>query len=336
MAKHTITLITGDGIGPEITTATCKVLAAAGVDIAWDLQPAGMAALEQTGDTVPDSLLESIRRNKVALKGPLTTFVGKGFRSANVTLRQKLDLYVNLRPVQSIGGVASRFDKVNLVIVRENTEDLYTGIEALIMPGVAHATKLVTQRASERVARWSFEYARRMGRKKVTLVHKANIMKLSDGLFLNTFEEVAKEYPDINAEDKIVDALAMRLVMDPSEFDILLLGNLFGDIVSDLAAGLVGGLGVVPGANIGNDCAIFEAVHGSAPDIAGKGIANPTALIFSALLMLRHIGENAAADRIWRAIVLTLAMGYKTRDLGGSLTTEQFTDELVKEVSLRT
>jgi len=336
MAKHTITLITGDGIGPEITTATCKVLAAAGVDIEWDLQPAGMAALEQTGDTVPDALLDSIRRNKVALKGPLTTFVGKGFRSANVTLRQKLDLYVNLRPVKSIGGVASRFDKVNLVIVRENTEDLYTGIEALIMPGVAQATKLVTQRASERVARWSFEYARRMGRKKVTLVHKANIMKLSDGLFLNTFEEVAKEYPDIAAENKIVDALAMRLVMDPSEFDILLLGNLFGDIVSDLAAGLVGGLGVVPGANIGDNCAIFEAVHGSAPDIAGKGIANPTALIFSALLMLRHIAEDAAADRIWRAIVLTLAMGYKTRDLGGTLTTEQYTDELVKEVSLRT
>jgi len=336
MAKHAITLITGDGIGPEITAATCKVLDAARVDIEWDVQPAGMAALEQTGDTVPDALLDSIRRNQVALKGPLTTFVGKGFRSANVTLRQKLDLYVNLRPVQSIGGVASRFDKVNLVIVRENTEDLYTGIEALIMPGVAQATKLVTQRASERVARWSFEYARRMGRKKVTLVHKANIMKLSDGLFLNTFEEVAKGYPDIAAEDKIVDALAMRLVMDPSEFDILLLGNLFGDIVSDLAAGLVGGLGVVPGANIGDDCAIFEAVHGSAPDIAGKGIANPTALIFSALLMLRHIGENAAADRIWRAIVLTLAMGYKTRDLGGSLTTEQFTDELVKEVSLRT
>jgi len=335
MAKHRITLIPGDGIGPEITSATVRVLEATGVDIEWDVQQGGMAAIELCGDSVPDSLLESIRRNRVALKGPLTTLVGKGFRSANVALRQKLDLYVNLRPVKSIGGVRSRFDKVDLVIVRENTEDLYTGIEALIMPGVAQATKLVTQRASERIARWSFDYARRHGRKRITIVHKANIMKLSDGLFLRTFEEVAKDYPDIETDDKIVDALAMRLVMDPSQFDMLVLGNLFGDIVSDLAAGLVGGLGVVPGANIGDDCAVFEAVHGSAPDIAGKGIANPTALIFSALLMLRHIGEEAAADRLWKAMVLTLAMGCATRDLGGTCTTEQFTDELVKEVRQR-
>ena len=335
MAKHRITLIPGDGIGPEITSATVRVLEATGVDIEWDVQQGGMAAIELCGDSVPDSLLESIRRNRVALKGPLTTLVGKGFRSANVALRQKLDLYVNLRPVKSIGGVRSRFDKVDLVIVRENTEDLYTGIEALIMPGVAQATKLVTQRASERIARWSFDYARRHGRKKITVVHKANILKLSDGLFLRTFEEVAKDYPDIQTDDKIVDALAMRLVMDPSQFDMLVLGNLFGDIVSDLAAGLVGGLGVVPGANIGDDCAVFEAVHGSAPDIAGKGIANPTALIFSALLMLRHIGEEAAADRLWKAMVLTLAMGHATRDLGGACTTEQFTDELVKEVKQR-
>lgn len=337
MAKHTITLIPGDGIGPEVSEATVRVIEAAGVDVAWERFDTGAAAIQKFGESVPDGLLDSIRKNKIALKGPLTTFVGKGFRSANVTLRQKLDLYANLRPVKTIGGVPSRFDKVDLVIVRENTEDLYTGIESMVSPGVVNAIKVVTEKASLRIARFAFEYARKHGRKKVTLVHKANIMKVSDGLFLRAFEEVAEEYPDIKAEDKIVDALCMHLVMDPSRFDVLLLGNLFGDIVSDLAAGLVGGLGVVPGANIGEEYAVFEAVHGTAPDIAGKNIANPTALLFSSLLMLRHIGEPEAADRIWKAMVLSLAMGHHlTRDLGGSCSTTEFTDELIKEIKSRT
>ena len=336
MARHRVTLIPGDGIGPEVSAATVRVIEAAGVDIEWDRFEAGAAAIQKYGESVPDGLLDSIRQNKTALKGPLTTFVGKGFKSANVTLRQKLDLYANLRPVKSIGGVASRFDKVDLVIVRENTEDLYTGIESLISPGVANAVKVVTEKASQRIARYAFDYARAQGRKKITLVHKANIMKISDGLFLRIFEEVATEYPDIKAEDKIVDALCMHLVMDPSKFDMLLLGNLFGDIVSDLAAGLVGGLGMVPGANIGAEYAVFEAVHGTAPDIAGKNIANPTALIFSSLLMLRHLGEHDAADRIWKAMVLSLAMGnHLTRDLGGTCSTTEFTDELIKEIRSR-
>ncbi len=333
---HQVTLIPGDGIGPEITEAVVRVMDAAGVDIEWDRQEAGIPAIQEYGKSVPDSLLESIRRNKVALKGPVTTIVGKGFRSANVTLRQKLDLYVNLRPVKSIGGVPSRYDKVDLVIVRENTEDLYSGIENIVTPGVAQAIKVVTERASHLIAKWAFEYAREHGRKKITLVHKANIMKMSDGLFLRTFEEVAKDYPDIEAEDKIVDALCMHLVMDPSQYDMLLLGNLFGDIVSDLAAGLVGGLGVVPGANIGTEYAVFEAVHGTAPDIAGKDLANPTALLFSALLMLRHLGEHEAAQKIWKSMVVNLAMGHHlTHDLGGKCSTTEYTDELIKEIRSR-
>lgn len=336
MAKHRVTLIPGDGIGPEVTEAAVRVIEAAGVDIEWDRLDAGLTSIEKNGESVPDALLDSIRENKVALKGPLTTLVGKGFKSANVTLRQKLDLYVNLRPVKSIGGVKSRFDKVDLIIVRENTEDLYTGIESVVSPGVVSAMKVVTEKASYNISRWAFEYARANKRKKITLVHKANIMKVSDGLFLRIFEEVAKEYPDIVAEDKIVDALCMNLVMDPTKFDMLLLGNLFGDIVSDLAAGLVGGLGVVPGANLGAEYAVFEAVHGSAPDIAGKNIANPTALIFSSLLMLRHLGEQAAADRIWRSMVLSLAIGqHLTTDLGGACTTTEFTDEIIKEIRTR-
>jgi isocitrate dehydrogenase (NAD+) len=333
MAKHTVTLIPGDGIGPEVSEATVRVIEAAGVDIAWERFDAGAAAITKYGQTVPDGLLDSIKKNKVALKGPLTTFVGKGFRSANVTLRQRLDLYANLRPVKSIGGVRTRYDKVDLVIVRENTEDLYTGIENMVSPGVVNAIKVVTEKASENISRFAFNYAREHGRKKITLVHKANIMKVSDGLFLQVFEKVAQEYPDIIAEDKIVDALCMHLVMDPTKFDVLLLGNLFGDIVSDLAAGLVGGLGVVPGANLGADYAVFEAVHGTAPDIAGKNLANPTALMLSALLMLQHLGEHDAADRIWKALILNLAMGrHTTKDLGGTCTTTEFTDELVKDI----
>jgi isocitrate dehydrogenase (NAD+) len=335
--SHKVTLIPGDGIGPEITESVERVIDAAGVNIEWDRQLAGIPAVQEYGISVPDQLIDSIRTNKVALKGPLTTLVGKGFRSANVSLRKKLDLYSNLRPVKSIGGVPSRFDKVDLIIVRENTEDLYSGIENLISPGVTQAIKIVTEKASNKIAHFTFEYARENNRKKITLVHKANIMKISDGLFLDSFEEVAKEYPDIEAEDKIVDALCMNLVMDPTKFDVLLLGNMFGDIVSDLAAGLVGGLGVVPGANIGEEYAVFEAVHGSAPDIAGKNLANPCALIFSALLMLRHLGEEDAADKIWKSVVVTLAMGNNlTRDLGGKASTTEFTDELVKEIKSRT
>lgn len=335
--KHKVTLIPGDGIGPEITESVVRVIEAARVDIVWDRQLAGIPAVSEFGVSVPDQCLDSIKENKVALKGPLTTLVGKGFRSANVTLRKKLDLYANVRPVKSIGGVASRFDKVDLVIVRENTEDLYSGIENIISPGVTQAIKVITKVASDNIARFAFEYAKANGRKKITLVHKANIMKISDGLFLRSFEEISEEYPEIKAEDKIVDALCMNLVMDPTKFDMLLLGNMFGDIVSDLAAGLVGGLGVVPGANIGNEYAVFEAVHGSAPDIAGKNIANPTALIFSALMMLRHLKENDAADKIWKSVVVTLAMGnHLTRDLGGTLSTSEFTDELVKEITSRT
>lgn len=333
---HKVILIPGDGIGPEITEAAVRVVEAAGVDIEWERHEAGIPSVQKHGVSVSDELLDSIRRNKIALKGPITTLVGKGFKSANVTLRQKLDLYANLRPVKSIGGIRSRYDKVDLVIVRENTEDLYTGIENLITPGVTQAIKIVTERASLRIARWAFEYAKKNGRKKVTLVHKANIMKISDGLFLRIFEEVARDYPEIVAEDMIVDALAMNLVMDPSRFDVLLLGNLFGDIVSDLAAGLVGGLGVVPGANIGEEYAVFEAVHGTAPDIAGKNIANPTALIFSALLMLRHLGEDAAADRIFKSVVVNLAIGkHLTADLGGTCSTSEYTDELIKEIKSR-
>ncbi len=333
---HKVILIPGDGIGPEITEAAVRVVEAAGVDIEWERHEAGIPSVQKHGVSVSDELLESIRRNKVALKGPITTLVGKGFKSANVTLRQKLDLYANFRPVKSIGGIRSRYDKVDLVIVRENTEDLYTGIENLITPGVTQAIKIVTEQASLRIAHWAFDYAKKNGRKKVTLVHKANIMKISDGLFLRIFDEVAKEYPEIVAEDMIVDALAMNLVMDPSRFDVLLLGNLFGDIVSDLAAGLVGGLGVVPGANIGEEYAVFEAVHGTAPDIAGKNIANPTALIFSALLMLRHLGEDAAADRIFKSVVVNLAIGkHLTADLGGTCSTSEYTDELIKEIKSR-
>lgn len=333
---HKVTLIPGDGIGPEITQAVTRIIETAGVEIDWDRHEAGIPAVEKHGVPVPDPLLDSIRENKVALKGPITTLVGKGFKSANVTLRQKLDLYANLRPVRSIGGVPSRFDKVDLVIVRENTEDLYSGIENLIAPGVTQAIKVVTESASRRIAKYAFNYAREFGRKKITLVHKANIMKMSDGLFLRVFEEVAKDFPDIEAEDKIVDALCMNLVMDPTRFDVLLLGNMFGDIVSDLAAGLVGGLGMVPGANIGEEFAVFEAVHGTAPDIAGQNIANPTALLFSALLMLRHLDEHEAADRIWKSVIVVLAIGQKlTRDLGGTCSTTEFTDELVKEINSR-
>jgi len=332
----TVTLIPGDGIGPEITRAATRIIDAAEAGITWEAHQAGLMAFPEFGKPVPDSLLESIRRHKIALKGPLTTVVGKGFASANVTLRKELDLYANLRPVRTLEGIASRYTGVDLVIVRENTEDLYSGIEHVITPGVTESIKVITQVASERIARFAFDYARQRGRRKVTVVHKANIMKISDGLFLDSARMVAKGYPDIAFEDQIVDALCMKLVMDPCRFDVLLLSNLYGDIVSDLAAGLVGGLGVVPGANLGDACAVFEAVHGSAPDIAGKGIANPLAVLFSGLLMLRRLGKDPIADRIRNAAFAVLKLGQvRTPDLGGKATTEEFADAIIREMEGR-
>ena len=327
---HKITLIPGDGIGPEVTGAVVRIIEAAGVEIEWESFLAGADALARYGDPLPEPVLESIRRNRVALKGPLTTPVGTGFASINVRLRKTLDLYANLRPVQTLPGVKTPFGELNLVVVRENTEDLYSGLEHVVVPGVVESLKIITEKASTRIARFALEYARKEGRKKVTAIHKANIMKLSDGLFLDCFRKVAVEYPEIETDDKIVDNTCMQLVMRPQQFDVLLLENLYGDIVSDLAAGLVGGLGIVPGANIGELGAVFEAVHGSAPDIAGKGLANPTALLQSAVLMLRYIGERPAADLIEKALIHTFAVrNVRTRDLGGTACTTEFTEAVV-------
>jgi len=329
--SHTITLIPGDGIGPEVTEAVLKILRASGVAIEWDIQLAGITAVEKTGTPLPHEVLDSIRRNKVALKGPVTTPVGEGFTSVNVGLRKALDLYANLRPVWNLPGVPARFQGVDMVIVRENTEDLYSGLEHEVVPGVVESLKIITERASTRIARFAFEHARAHGRKKVTAVHKANIMKLGDGLFLACARAVAREYPDIKYDEKIVDAACMHLVMNPSQFDVLVMPNLYGDIVSDLSAGLVGGLGVVGAANLGLEAAVFEAVHGSAPDIAGQGIANPTALLLSAIMMLRHIGEGATADRVMTALGGVLSSGTaRTRDLGGSASTSAFADAVCR------
>ena len=327
MARHKITLLPGDGIGPEVTASVVSIIECAGVDVEWENYFVGSEAIARFGDPLPKEVLDSILRNKVALKGPVTTPVGTGFTSINVRLRKTLDLYANLRPVRSMPNIITRFENVDLIVVRENTEDLYSGLEHEVVPGVVESLKIITERASTRIARFAFEYARTHGRKKVTAVHKANIMKMSDGLFLNCFRNVAKEYPNIKADDKIVDNLCMQLVIDPLQFDILLLENLYGDIVSDLAAGLVGGLGVVAGANIGENGAVFEAVHGSAPDIAGQNKANPLALLQSAVLMLQHIGEMDAASRIQNAIVKVLASGpeHRTHDIGGKGSTSDFT-----------
>jgi isocitrate dehydrogenase (NAD+) len=324
---HKITLIPGDGIGPEVTEAVLRILRAAGVSIEWERHHAGIVAFERTGQALPPALIESIRRNKVALKGPVTTPIADGFTSVNVGLRKALDLYANLRPVGNLPGVTSPFQGVDLVIVRENTEDLYAGLEHEVVPGVVESLKIITKRASTRIAQFAFDYARRHGRKKITAIHKANIMKLSDGLFLECARDVSPVYPDIAYEEKIVDAACMHLVMNPAQFDVLLLPNLYGDIVSDLCAGLVGGLGVVGAANLGAEVAVFEAVHGSAPDLAGKLIANPTALLLSAVLMLRHLDEDDAADRIVRAVgsVLT-GGGVRTRDIGGTASTLGYAD----------
>ncbi|MEP6707225.1 MAG: isocitrate dehydrogenase (NAD(+)) [Pyrinomonadaceae bacterium] len=332
--KHTITLIPGDGIGPEVASSVVRIIEAAGVDIAWETHYAGAQALEKFGDTLPKDLLESIKRNKVALKGPITTPIGKGFTSVNVGMRKALDLYANLRPVRALPNVPCRYPELDLVVVRENTEDLYSGIEHVVVPGVVESIKIITEKASTRIARFAFEFARSENRKKITAVHKANIMKLSDGLFLECFYNVAKSYPEIEADDKIVDNACMQLVMRPEQFDIMLLENLYGDIVSDLCAGLIGGLGLVPAANIGELGALFEAVHGSAPDIAGQGIANPTALLQSSILMLRHIGERAAADQIERALMTVFEEGkVRTRDIGGTAKTAEFADAIISTMN---
>jgi len=328
--KHKITLIPGDGIGPEVAGATVSVLRAAGVSIQWESFVVGAEALSKYGDPLPRDLIDSIKTNKVALKGPVMTPIGTGFVSSNVRLRKEMDLYANLRPVKTLKGVPSRYEDVDLIVVRENTEDLYSGLEHEVVPGVVESLKIITERASLRIAKFAFEYARIEGRKRVTAIHKANIMKMSDGLFLRCFRQVAEQYPEIKADDLIVDNACMQLVIDPTRFDVLLLENLYGDIVSDLAAGLVGGLGIVPGANIGEEIAVFEAVHGAAPDIAGRGIANPTALIQTAVLMLRHLGERKAADRILAALTGVIAAGkVLTRDLGGQATTIDFTNAVI-------
>jgi isocitrate dehydrogenase (NAD+) len=323
---HTITLIPGDGIGPEVTEAVLRILDASGVQIEWDRHDAGVTAFERYKTALPVELLDSVKRTKVALKGPVTTPIGEGFTSVNVGLRKALDLYANLRPVWTMPGVPSRFTGIDLVIVRENTEDLYSGLEHEVVPGVVESLKIISEKASRRIAEFAFSHARANGRRKVTAIHKANIMKLGDGLFLRCVREVARQHADIAYDERIVDAACMQLVMKPEAFDVLVLPNLYGDIVSDLCAGLVGGLGVVPGANLGHEAAVFEAVHGSAPDIAGKNLANPTALLLSALLMLDHIGETTAAESIRKALETVLAAGaVRTRDLGGTATTTEFT-----------
>ncbi len=331
---HTITLIPGDGIGPEVTDAVTGMLEAAGVSIDWERHLAGALAFERTGKTLPPDLIESIRRNTVALKGPVTTPIGEGFTSVNVGLRKALDLYANLRPVWNLPGVPARFEDVDLVIVRENTEDLYAGLEHQVVPGVVESLKIITERASTRIARFAFAYAEQRGRHTVTAIHKANIMKLGDGLFLESVRAVAREHPHVKYDEKIVDAACMHLVLNPAQFDVLVMPNLYGDIVSDLCAGLVGGLGVVGAANLGTDIAVFEAVHGTAPDIAGKHIANPTALLLSAVLMLRHLDEDAAADRIMTALRGVLVAGKtRTRDLGGVASTVQFADAICRAIA---
>jgi isocitrate dehydrogenase (NAD+) len=331
--KHPVTLIPGDGIGPEIVRSARQVVAAAGVEIEWHEHEAGAHAMEQYGTQVPEHVLNSIRTDRVCLKGPVTTPIGTGFTSANVILRKTLDLYACLRPVHSLPGVKSRFENVDLVVVRENTEGLYSGIEHVVVPGVVESLKIVTERASTRISEFAFDYARKTGRRKVTAVHKANIMKLTDGMLLNCARQVAARYPDITYNEQIVDAACMRLVLDPRVFEVMVMENLYGDILSDLCAGLVGGLGVVPGANLGPEYAVFEAVHGSAPDIAGMNLANPTAIILSTVMLLHHIGEDAAADRIEAAVQRVLEKGeHTTRDLGGHASTLEMTEAIIAEL----
>lgn len=326
---YNITLIPGDGIGPEISDAVRRILDAAGVKIQWEIHEAGMSAQVKYGTPLPGEVLDSIIRNKVALKGPLTTQVGEGFQSINVMLRRTLTLYANVRPIKNIPGVKAKYEDVDLLIVRENTEDLYAGLEHVVVPGVVESLKIITEAASTRIARYAFELARKQNRKKVTAVHKANIMKMSDGLFLESIRKVRRDYPEIDYNEMIVDNCAMQMVLNPKQFDVMLLPNLYGDIVSDLGAGLIGGLGLAPSGNIGEMAALFEAVHGSAPDIAGKNIANPTALLLSSILMLQHLGELTAADRIFNALKSVFAKKIFTPDLGGDATTQSFTDNII-------
>ena len=329
---HTITLVNGDGIGPEISASVMEIIQAAGLKIDWDIQTAGADVIEQEGVPLPKRVLDSIRKNKVALKAPVTTPIGKGFRSVNVQLRKDLDLYANLRPCKNLPGVETRFKDVDLVVVRENTEDLYAGVEEQIDKNTAHSIKIITRKASERICKFAFEYAVKNNRHEVCAVTKANIMKLSDGLFLESFRHVAQDYPNIKTREILVDNLCMQLVQDPTRFDVLVLPNLYGDIVSDLTAGLIGGLGVAQGANIGEDCAVFEPVHGSAPDIKGQNKANPTALLLSAIEMLKYIGERVYADKIEKALFKTLAQGCKTVDIGGNMSTNEFTAAVISNL----
>lgn len=330
---HLVTLIPGDGSGPEVIAAAKRVVEAVGAPIEWDEMEAGAAMIEKYGTPLPDRVLDSIRRTGVALKGPITTPVGTGFRSVNVALRKTFDLYANVRPAKTLPGAATRFENVDLVIVRENTEDLYAGIEHMVGEDAAESIKLITRKGCERIVRYAFEYAVREGRKKVTAVHKANIMKCTDGLFLSVARQIAAEYPQIEFNDSIVDAMCMRLVMHPEDYDVLVCPNLYGDIVSDLCAGLVGGLGLTPSANIGEAGAIFEPIHGSAPDIAGQHKINPTAAILSAALMLAHLGEAEAAAKITQAVTAVIAEGKAlTQDMGGNASTEEFADAVIAKL----
>jgi isocitrate dehydrogenase (NAD+) len=327
---HRITLIPGDGIGPEVTQAVVRILEASGAKFEWERYAAGAEAFEIHGEYIPAVLYESIERNRVALKGPVTTPIGGGFKSINVTLRKKFDLFANFRPIKNLPGLPTHWPGVDLIIVRENTEGEYVGLEHEVVPGVVESIKVVSEKGSTRIARFAFEYARKHGRKKIHSIHKANIMKMSDGLFLRCARDVAEEYPDITYGEHLIDNTCMQMVMNPFQYDMLLLENLYGDIMSDLAAGLVGGLGLVPGANLGVECAIFEAVHGSAPDIAGKDVANPTALLQSAVLMLKHLDEFAAAEKVQSALEKVYSEGkVLTRDVGGTAGTSKFADAVL-------
>jgi isocitrate dehydrogenase (NAD+) len=332
--RHKVTLIPGEGIGPEVAAATRRVIDAAGVQIDWEELGARTDSATEAGQLVNQAAIDSVRRNHVALKGPTSTAIAGGARSVNVALRKTLDLYSNLRPVKNLPGVKSRFENVDIVLVRENTEDLYSGLEHEVVPGVVESLKIITEKASTRIARFAFEHAKKHGRKKIHAIHKANIMKLSDGLFLKSIRAVALKYSDIEYQEMIVDNACMQMVLNPQQFDMLLLPNLYGDVMSDLAAGLVGGLGVVPSGNIGDECAMFEAVHGTAPDIAGKGLANPTALLMSGIMMLHHLNESAAAKKIQAALEKVYREGqHATRDLGGTAGTKEFTDAVIAALS---
>lgn len=328
---HNVTLIPGDGIGPEVAACTQRMLDASGAKFDWHEEQAGAAVAHATGSPVPDRVLDQVRKDRIALKGPIGTPIGTGFRSVNVTLRKALNLHACLRPVRSLPGIETRYKDIDLIIVRENTEGEYSGLEHLVVEGVAESLKVITQEASLRISKYAFSLARRLNRTRVTAVHKANIMKVTDGLFLSCAQQIASKYPDIEHDTVIVDNCAMQLVSNPNQFDVMVMTNLYGDILSDLCAGLVGGLGVVPSANIGDECAVYEAVHGSAPDIAGKGIANPTALTLSGVMMLRDLGEIEAADRVENAIHGVFEQGEcLTRDLGGKASSKEFTDAVIQ------